>query len=151
MSQSLSGVFVHLIFSTKDRYPFLSPRPKADEMHAYLAGICLKLGCPPVLINGVADHVHILAQLGRTVAQSDWVRELKRASTIWMRNRNPEAGAFSWQNGYGIFSVSVSNIDAVKGYIAAQEVHHAHLSFQDELRAFLRKHGIGWDECYLWE
>ena len=101
-------------------------------------------------MGGVADHVHILARLGRTVTQADWIKELKRASTLWLKTQ-PSVSEFSWQSGYGCFSVSVSNIDTVTAYIDNQQEHHKKQSFQDELRALLRKHGKTWDEKYLWE
>jgi len=138
MPQSLSAVFVHLIFSTKNRDPLLVPRALASDTHSYLAGISSRLGCHPVLINGMADHVHLLVRLSRTVAQADLVKELKRASTLWLRGKSPDTSGFAWQAGYGIFSVSVSNLDQVSNYIATQEEHHRKATFQEELRLFLQ-------------
>lgn len=151
MPQSLSAVFVHLIFSTKNREPLLAPRTLAMDTHSYLAGTSSRLGCDPVLINGVEDHVHLLVRLSRTVTQSDLVKELKRASTLWLRQQSPATSKFSWQGGYGIFSVSVSNLDQVKDYIAKQEEHHRKVTFQEELRLFLHRHRLTWDEAYVWD
>jgi putative transposase len=151
MPQSLSAVFVHLIFSSKNRDPLLAPRALAMDMHSYLAGISSRLGCHPVLINGVEDHVHLLVRLSRTVTQADLVKELKRASTLWLREQSPDNAAFSWQAGYGIFSVSVSNLDQVKDYIARQEEHHRKVTFQEELRLFLQRHQLEWEEDYVWD
>ena len=151
MPQSLSAVFVHLIFSTKNRVPLLAPRDLAMDTHSYLAGISSRLGCHPVLINGVDDHVHLLVQLSRTVTQADLVKELKRASTLWLREQSPDTSAFSWQAGYGIFSVSVSNLDQVRAYISSQEEHHRKVTFQDELRLFLQRHQLEWVEDYVWD
>jgi len=151
MSQSLSSVFLHVVFSTKDRFPFLPDVGVQGEVHAFLGGIAKKMGCPPVLVGGVSDHVHILIQLGRSVSQADLVKELKRGSNLWIQDRFPHIAKFSWQAGYGAFSVSASNVEAVRTYIANQAKHHAKVSFQDEYRAFLEKHGVDFDERYVWD
>ena len=152
MPQSLSAVYVHAVFSTKDRRPFFRDRTLRTALHSYLGGISLKLECPPLRIGGVEDHVHILGRLGRNIAQKDWIKELKRVSNSWLQSQ-PVAGLseFSWQGGYACFSVSVSNLEAVTKYIDGQEEHHQKVSFQDELRMFLKKHGEAWDEKYLWD
>jgi putative transposase len=150
MPQSLSAVYLHAVFSTKDRRPFLSDRELRLSLHGYLGEISKRLGCAPLRVGGVEDHLHILARLGRTVTQADWIKELKRASTLWLKSQ-PSVSNFSWQGGYGCFSVSVSNLETVKAYIDNQEEHHKKLTFQDELRALLRKHGETWDEKYLWD
>ncbi len=97
------------------------------------------------------DHVHILAHHARTITQADWVKELKRVSSLWIKQRDPSLRDFAWQSGYGIFSVSASNLEAVKHYIANQEEHHRKTTFQDEYRAFLKRHAIPWDEKYVWD
>ncbi|RYD27401.1 MAG: IS200/IS605 family transposase [Verrucomicrobiaceae bacterium] len=151
MPQSLSAVYLHLVFSTKNRTPFLKDPGIRSETHAYLAGISRNLDCPSILIGGVEDHVHILARQSRTLSQADWVKELKRASTLWLKQHSPALKDFAWQSGYGIFSVSQSNIEKVTAYIAGQEEHHRTKSFQDEFRAMLQKHHIAWDETYVWD
>ena len=151
MPQSLSAVYLHLVFSTKDRRPFLNDSSLRAEMHAYLAGASKQLDCPPVLAGGVSDHVHLLARHGRSITQADWVKELKRVSTIWIKGRDATMHDFGWQSGYGVFSVSPSNLDAVREYIAGQEEHHRKSSFQDEFRTLLRKHGMEWNERYVWD
>ena len=103
MPQSLSAVYLHLVFSTKDRHPFLTDLILRSEMHSMLGGISNQHGCIPILIGGVEDHVHILARLSRTTTQSDWVKELKRASSIWIKERELGMRDFSWQSGYGVF------------------------------------------------
>ncbi|MHA3771677.1 IS200/IS605 family transposase [Verrucomicrobiota bacterium sgz303538] len=151
MPQSLSTVYLHLVFSTKERVPFLRQSDLRAEMHAYLGGVSRKLDCPAVLVGGVEDHVHLLARIGRMIAQAEWVKELKRASSIWIKERDPVLEDFAWQAGYGIFSVSVSSLEFVRGYIEKQEEHHRRMTFQDEYRALLRKHGAEWDERYVWD
>jgi len=120
-------------------------------MHRYLAGISGQLACPALEVGGVADHVHVLAYLGRSCSQADWVKELKRASTVWVKKRAAALGDFAWQAGYRAFSVSASQVSKVRQYVANQEAHHRQASFQDELRALLKAHGLEWDETYLWE
>ena len=151
MPQSLSAVYLHLVFSTKDRHPFLRDPSLRAETHAYLGGISKQLDCTPIIIGGVDDHVHILARHARTIAQADWVKELKRVSSLWIKQRDPSLRDFAWQSGYGIFSVSASNLETVERYIANQEEHHRKTTFQDEYRAFLKRHAIPWDEKYVWD
>ena len=151
MPQSLSSVHIHLVFSTKDREPFLRNGEIRKEMHAYLGGISKKLDCLPVIVGGTEDHVHLLCRLARTITQADWVKEIKRASSIWIKQREPALVKFAWQAGYGTFSISTSAITKTCEYINNQQEHHNKQSFQDEYRTFLRKHAIEWDEQYVWE
>jgi len=151
MSQSLSSVYLHIVFSTKDRFPFLADVGIRREAHALLGGIAKKFECPPLLVGGVGDHVHILLGLGRKVSQADLVKELKRGSSIWIKERFPEMQKFGWQAGYGVFSVSPSKLESVQRYIEKQEEHHRRKSFQDEFRSLLVKHGLSFDERYLWD
>ncbi len=113
MPQSLSAVYLHVVFSTKGRIPFLKDKAIRSETHAYLSGISKKLDCPTILTGGVEDHVHLLARQSRTISQADWVKELKRASSIWIKERHPGFKEFAWQAGYGVFSVSRSNVEKV--------------------------------------
>ncbi len=151
MPQSLSAVYLHLVFSTKDRQPFLCDSTLRAETHAYLGGISKQLDCTPIIIGGVDDHIHILARHARTITQADWVKELKRVSSLWIKQRDSSLRDFAWQSGYGIFSVSTSNLETVERYIANQEEHHRKTTFQDEYRAFLKRHAIPWDEKYVWD
>ncbi len=120
-------------------------------MHAYLGGASKTLDCPPVIIGGIEDHVHLLCRMARTITQSDWVKEIKRVSSIWIKQRDPALAAFAWQAGFGAFSVSASALERTREYIATQEAHHQKQTFQDEYRTFLRKYGIAWDEDYVWD
>ena len=150
MSQSLAKIIVHIVFSTKNHAPFLSSDIRG-KLFAYLAGILKKLDCNPILINGVEDHVHILCLLSKNQMPCKVVEKLKSHSSKWIKTKTPEAGAFQWQNGYGIFSVSQSNLASVKNYIAGQDDHHRRSSFQDEFRAFLKKYDVQYDEQYVWD
>ncbi len=151
MPQSLSAVYIHLVFSTKDRRPFLRDDSVRHAAHSYLAEVSKRLDCPALLVGGVEDHVHMLVRFGRTITQADWVKEVKRVSNEWIKEQGPAYSAFQWQRGYSDFSVSQSNVDKVLKYIANQEEHHKKVSFQDELRVLLRKHDIEWDEQYVWD
>ena len=150
MPQSLSAVYIHLIFSTKNRQPFLRDQDMRMKLHSQIGGISKTIGCAPILTGGVEDHVHLLARFGRTITQAEWVKELKRVSNLWMK-KEFEFSDFEWQGGYADFSVSESNLEQVKRYIANQDEHHRKIGFQDELRALLRRHRIEWDERYVWD
>ncbi len=151
MPQSLSAVYIHLVFSTKERRPFLLDKAVRERLHGELGAISKTLECPPLLVGGVEDHVHLLCRFGRTITQAEWVKEIKRVSNAWLKEQGREYGDFEWQGGYSDFSVSKSNIGHVEKYIANQDEHHRKISFQDELRRLLRRHGVEFDERYLWE
>ena len=138
----------HLVFSTKDRYPFLV-RDWRDQLHAYLGGCLNTIDATPETIGGTEDHVHLLAGLKATHRLSDVLREIKQASSEWVHNEM-KVRKFGWQEGYGAFTVSSSNLAAVKSYIEGQEEHHRRKTFQEEYRAFLKKNDIVVDERYLW-
>ena len=150
MPQSISAVYVHLVFSTKHRHPFLRDETLRRDLHSFLGGTSKTLECPPLLVGGVEDHVHLWARFGRSITQAEWVKELKRVSNLWMKEKGGLAN-FEWQGGYADFSVSQSNLQKVERYIAKQEEHHREISFQDEVRALLRKHRMNWDERYIWD
>ena len=151
MPQSLSAVYIHLVFSTKDRRPFLRDLFIREKLHAQLGGISKTLGCPPLMVGGVEDHVHLLCRFGRTITQADWVKEVKRVSNGWLKAQSPEYADFEWQSGYSDFSVSQSALEDVKRYIIDQKSHHEKLTFQEELRRLLLKHEIVFDEHYVWD
>ncbi|MGQ0635765.1 MAG: IS200/IS605 family transposase [Planctomycetaceae bacterium] len=151
MPQSFAQIYLHVVFSTKGRTPYLQDRAIRDELHRYLGGTCNNLGCPVLRVGGVADHVHILCLLGRTITISDLVKELKRDSSQWLKTKGPALAEFYWQNGYGAFSVSPSHVEDVREYIAKQEEHHRVTTFQDEFRRLLKKYGVEWDERYVWD
>ena len=151
MPQSFSAVYIHLVFSTKDRRPHLRGKETRDSLHAYLGRISKELECPPICVGGVEDHVHLLSRFGRTVTQAEWVKELKRVSNGWLKTQGSDCADFEWQGGYADFSVSKSGLGPVETYIANQAEHHRKMTFQDELRALLRKHEIVWDERYVWD
>ncbi len=150
MAQSLAKIIVHLTFSTKNRVPLITPAIEPD-LYAYMGGIMRDMKCPEFAVNGIDTHLHIGFLLARTVALSDAVMNVKRGSSLWIKTKGPEFAAFDWQDGYGAFSVGESGIPALRRYIANQKEHHRTISFQDELRALLRKYNIAYDERYLWD
>jgi REP element-mobilizing transposase RayT len=150
MPQSLARLHIHLIFSTKNREPVLLDSVR-DSLHRYMATVLQNLGCPPLLINSVPDHVHILFELGRTVAVSNAVEQVKKTSSKWVKTQGSEFTRFAWQAGYGAFAVSQSNVTTVRQYIAGQQQHHRKKSFQEEYRAFLERHNVPFDEKYVWD
>jgi putative transposase len=150
MAQSLARLHVHVVFATKHRKPLLTDAVR-EPLHSYLAVVLTDLGCRSTLINSVEDHVHVLLELARTVAVSTTVEVMKKSSSKWIKGQGPEFSAFAWQAGYGAFSVSESNLLAVRDYVADQREHHRKQSFQDEFRALLEKHGVTFDEHYVWD
>jgi REP element-mobilizing transposase RayT len=150
MSQSLSKIYVHLVFSTKNRERCI-PREMNHDLHSYMGGTLHGVGCVPIEINSEPDHVHALFLLSRTMSLSETIGTLKTSSNDWLRGRAPQMAQFHWQAGYGAFSVSQSGAEEVRHYIRNQQDHHKHVSFQDEYRAFLRRYEIEYDERYVWD
>jgi putative transposase len=150
MSQSLAKVYLHVVFSTKNRAPLLADEWR-DELFRVLGGAANNLGCQSLIVGGVEDHVHMLIQLGRTITIADAVGKIKSTSSAWVNQTRGLSGEFHWQAGYAVFSVSQSNVEAVREYILKQAEHHAKQSFQEELREWLRRYEIEWDERYVWD
>ena len=150
MAHTFTNLLFHIIFSTKDRVPHLDAalRPR---LLAYMGGIVRELDATAVCVNGPADHVHLLIAAPPKLAVSDLLRVLKTNSSRWVHAEFPRHAGFAWQTGYGAFSVSHSNADAVRHYILNQEEHHRTVTFQEEYIAFLTRHGIAYDERYIWE
>ena len=150
MPQSLSSILIHLIFSTKNREPFITLDIE-KELHPYMAKIFRELKSPTLTIGGTDDHVHILFSLGRTIKFADLVQEVKTESSKWIKTKGQAFDNFHWQRGYGGFSIGQSQVSTLKRYIARQRVHHQKVSFQEEYRKFLRRYGIDYDERYVWD
>jgi len=150
MAQSLANILVHIIFSTKSRRNFIQPNIKKD-LHNYIAGIARSLDSHVHEIGGMEDHVHVFASLPRTIALSKLIEDIKKGSSKWIKTKGVFYNDFSWQAGYGAFSVGQSNFEALRSYIQNQEEHHKKISFQDEFRNFLNKYSIEFDEKYVWD
>jgi putative transposase len=149
MPQPLSSLLIHLIFSTKDRYPFLAQNDLLLRSHAYLGGILRESDCSSLTIGGTADHVHAFFRLSRTQQMAKVVETLKSRSSRWIKSQGAEN--FAWQRGYGCFSVCKSQAATLVRYIQNQADHHRRVSFQGEFREFLRRYEIAFDERYVWD
>ena len=150
MPQSLVQVYLHIVFSTKNRKPFLKDNIR-EKTHAYLAGACNNLGVDAIRIGGIEDHVHICCRMSKELAISKLIGELKRESSKWVKTQGSSFGDFYWQSGYGAFSISPSHVDGLVEYIANQEEHHKQESFQDEFRRLCKKYSVEIDERYVWD
>jgi REP element-mobilizing transposase RayT len=150
MPQTYTCLYYHFVFSTKNRAPLITPEIES-RLWEYLGGTIKVLKGIPIQIGGTADHVHLLVTLRQDREISAVLRDIKAASSGWFHDTFPSSASFAWQAGYGAFTVSHSAIDAVKEYIAKQKEHHKKMTYQDELRAMLKKHGIQFDEKYLWD
>ena len=150
MSHSYTCLLYHLVFSTRNREPWLK-RELRPRLCKYLSGAIRSEGGFCTLANATADHVHVLAQLRQGKALSDLLRTIKANSSGWMHDTFPQLRSFSWREGYGAFSVSQSQKDRVRRYIAKQEDHHRKTTFQEEFLKLLKAHKIEYDEDYLWK
>jgi REP element-mobilizing transposase RayT len=151
MPQSLSQVWLHIVFSTKERRPYLQDPSFRDEMFRMLSHHVQQSGCYPKLSGGWVDPVHVLCGLSRTTKISDLLESIKTETSKWAKTKPNCSSLFSWQTGYGVFSVSQSKLESVIHYIENQEAHHKRLSFQDEFRELCRLHGVALDEKYAWD
>ena len=151
MPQSLANILLHVVFGMKHRRPFLHNAEHRDVMTGYLLGTLRNLNCPSLIVGILEDHVHILCNLNRTVTIAKLIEEIKTSSSARIKGEGPMLSDFHWQNGYGAFSVSQSKVEEVKRYIANQEEHHRKRTFQEEFRLILQRHGIEYDERYMWD
>jgi putative transposase len=149
MPGSFSSLSYHVVFSTKDRLPLITP-DLAPRLHAYLGGAARAKGDVALTVGGMPDHIHLLLSLAGDRAVASAVRDVKANSSRWVHETCPEMRRFAWQEGYAAFTVGVSGIEQVRGYIRNQETHHREVSFQEEFVSFLRRHGLEFDERYLW-
>lgn len=150
MPQSLASVYLHVVFSTKNRAPFITAE-LAPRLYQYLTGVALGNETRLVDVGGVADHVHLLLSFGREVTIADTLKALKGGSSRWVHDTFGELRPFAWQAGYGIFSVGYPELGVVKAYIAGQAEHHQNQSYQDEFRHLLTTNGRTWDERFVWD
>ncbi|WP_294245963.1 IS200/IS605 family transposase [uncultured Chryseobacterium sp.] len=150
MPQSLNKIYIHIVFSTKNRKPLISDDIK-EELFNYLGGICKNLECNPIQVGGYKDHIHILCLLSKKITLIKLLEELKSSSSKWMKTKDVKFSSFYWQSGYGVFSVNPTEIDIVTDYIQRQEEHHKVKSFQEEYRAFLNKYRMEYNEEYVWD
>ena len=150
MPQSLSNILLHIVFSTKDRRPLIRPDVE-PELYGYLASICRACDCPAHEIGGTADHVHVVCTLARTVSVSALLEEIKKRSSKWIKTKGTGYRLFSWQRGYGAFSIAQSQLAAARRYAAGQKEHHKKRSFKEEFVALLTRYRVAYDERYVWD
>jgi putative transposase len=150
MGQSLSQLYVHLIFSTKGREASLLGNLR-NQTHAYVAAVLNNHDSAALKVGGTSDHVHALFRLAKNRALAEVVEEIKTSSSKWIKTQARGLGGFHWQSGYGGFSVSPSEVDSVVKYIEQQEEHHRATSFEEEYRGFLKAHEVEYDERYVWD
>ena len=148
MARTHANLLVHIVFSTQGRVPSLKENIRA-ELFAYMGGLVKELKGKPIMINGIDDHVHLLILLPPNVSVSDAMRFVKANSSRWIKARFQKP--FAWQQGFGAFGVSRSNVDAVAKYIRDQEAHHRKFDFKSEFVSLLDKNGVDYDEKYLWD
>ncbi|CAG4990055.1 hypothetical protein DYBT9275_00440 [Dyadobacter sp. CECT 9275] len=150
MSQSLSKVCTHIVFSTKYRQPLIDEKIE-NELWSYMAAVCKEWGCLPIKIGGYLDHIHILCVLSRKITIMKLLEEVKRSSSKWIKSKGIKYQEFYWQNGYGIFSVNPYQLEVVVQYIANQKEHHQKKTFQAEYRGFLKRYNVEYDERFVWD
>ena len=150
MAQSLSKILLHLVFSTKNHEPWITPdiRP---AFHGYLAGAVRALNAEAYRVGGVADHVHIACTLPRVMPVSKLLEEIKKTSSAWIKQQYPACRGFAWQAGYGAFSLGQTQLEALVSYIDRQEEHHRKRTFKEEFVEFLKRYGVNYDERYVWD
>ncbi|MCC6123842.1 MAG: IS200/IS605 family transposase [Pirellulales bacterium] len=151
MPQSLARIWLHVVFSTKERRAYLQNERIRDELFRLLGHHASAIDCQPARVGGWIDHVHVLCGLARTMTVAQLIEHVKTESSKRIKDRAADLSSFRWQNGYGAFSVSQSNVDQVIEYIDGQAKHHGKMSFQDEFRLICAKHGIEIDERYVWD
>jgi REP element-mobilizing transposase RayT len=150
MAQTLVNLYVHIIFSTKNRKNLIFPEIE-EELFSYIGGIAHNNRSKLIAANGTANHVHLLVSMSKNIELSELVGDIKRDSSKWIKSKGIAYRTFQWQDGYGAFSVGYTQLDDVKKYIANQKRHHADISFEDEFRYFLNKYDVEYDERYVWD
>ncbi len=151
MPQSLGHSNIHIVFSTKNREPFINDQVE-EVLHRYIVGICKDLRCYVHEINGMPDHLHMLVNQARSISLADLVSKVKANSSRWIKTQDPGLQTFAWQAGYGYFGIGASQLEAVQRYIRNQKQHHhPGRTFQDEMREAYRARNIEFDERYVWD
>ena len=150
MSQSLANLVVHLVFSTKERRPWIRDQERTS-LHAYIIGILKGHNSPVIEINSVSEHIHILFAQSKNHAPAKLVEQVKSASSAWLKRQDPSYHGFAWQGGYAEFSVSPRHIPVVRAYIRRQQAHHKNEPFQVELRRFCERNDRPLDERFAWD
>jgi REP element-mobilizing transposase RayT len=149
MAQTLVCLRVHVVFSTKDRLPMITPEVE-PELYAYMAGTAKNLDSRCLTIGGTNNHVHLLISQSKNIALSHLMEEIKKSSSKWIKTKGTALRAFAWQDGYGAFTIGQSQVEALQRYIAGQKQRHKRQTFEQELVTFLKKYQVEYDERYIW-
>jgi REP element-mobilizing transposase RayT len=149
MSQSLSKLYVHIIFHVKNEKVLIRPEEET-ELYAYIGGLIKQHASTPIKINGTENHLHVLSTMSKNISLADFVEEIKKNSSRWIKTKSEYYRHFAWQGGYAGYSVSQSMVTTVKEYIENQKEHHKTVSFKEEYVQFLKKYDIEFNESYLW-
>ena len=149
MAQTLTCLRVHVVFSTKNRQPMITPEVE-PELYAYLGGTTKNFDSPCLAAGGTSNHVHLLISHSKNMALSRLMEEIKKSSSKWIKTKGPAFRTFAWQDGYGAFTIGQSQVEALQNYLAAQKERHQKQTFEQELVAFLKKYHVAYDERYLW-
>lgn len=150
MAQTLVQLFVHVVFSTKNRAEMITPEIEI-ELFAYIGGVAANNNSKLVAATGTANHVHLLILLSKTIGLSELVGEIKRNSSRWIKTKGNNFKSFGWQDGFAAFSVGQTQVPMVKEYISKQKEKHGRQKFEDEMRLFYEKYAIVYDERYVWD
>jgi REP-associated tyrosine transposase len=150
MPQSFGALYFHIIYSSKNRLPLITPEIQ-HRLYEYIGGLFSHRKCVLLAAGGIADHIHLLASLSRESCISDTVRDIKSLSSGWVHDAFPRSSDFAWQSGYAAFSVSYSGLGAVRSYLSGQAEHHRGKTFQEEYLEFLKRHDMEYDERYIWD
>jgi putative transposase len=150
MASTFTRILLHITFSTKDREPLIAAAMEPN-LFAYVGGICRRLESPLLAMGAATDHVYMLVSLSKNVTLVDLMLNVKRDSSKWMKAEYDTLPMFNWQDGYFAFSIGESGIEATKAYIAKQRIHHETVDFKDEMREFLKRHNLEWNEDHIWK
>jgi putative transposase len=149
VGHSYTSSLHHCVFSTKERAKLISPELQ-ERLWPYMGAIARDNGMKALAIGGIDDHVHVLLSLPSTLAIAKAIQLVKGNSSKWMHETFPQMSHFAWQEGYGAFSIGISQIDNAVAYIQSQQQHHRKKTFQEEFLSFLKKHGIEYDPRFVW-
>jgi len=149
MAQTLVCSRVHVVFSTKDRRPMITPEVE-PELYAYMAGTAKNLNSPCLAVGGTSNHVHLLVSQSKNMALSRLMEEIKKSSSKWIKSKGAALRTFGWQDGYGAFTIGQSQVEALERYIAGQKERHEKQTYEEELVSLLKKYGVQYDERYIW-
>ena len=150
MPHSLSKIILHIVFSTKRRQKIIAPEFE-KELHAYIAGTIRNLAGNAYRVGGYSDHIHIACTLPRTISVSTLVQEIKSSSSKWTKLQGSRCASFSWQVGYGVFSLGQAQLPSLINYIDGQKEHHRTKPYQEEVREFLSRYELEYDARFLWD